>query len=113
MRILKRPMFQRGGPSFQSQGTGITSPYDTPRKNYQIGSWGEWEEQTRKATKDPRGDWSYAAEGFSALANPYKKSGITQSLLRQFNFKETHAITIVILDVIRSAVFNVAHGILK
>ena len=25
-------MFQRGGPSFQSQGTGITSPYDTPRR---------------------------------------------------------------------------------
>ena len=30
-RILKRPMLKRGGPSFQSQGTGITSPYDTPR----------------------------------------------------------------------------------
>ena len=30
-RILKRPMFRRGGPSFQAQGTGITSPYDTPR----------------------------------------------------------------------------------
>ena len=24
-------MFKRGGPSFQAQGTGITSPYDTPR----------------------------------------------------------------------------------
>ena len=33
-RILKRPMFKRGGPSFQSQGTGITSPYDTPRGGY-------------------------------------------------------------------------------
>ena len=32
-RILKRPMFRRGGgPSFQAQGTGITSPYDTPRR---------------------------------------------------------------------------------
>ena len=31
-RILKRPMFRRGGPSFQSQGTGITSPFDTPRR---------------------------------------------------------------------------------
>jgi len=30
-RILKRPMFRRGGPSFQAQGTGITSPYDTPQ----------------------------------------------------------------------------------
>ena len=25
-------MFKRGGPSFQSQGTGITSPFDTPRR---------------------------------------------------------------------------------
>ena len=74
-RILKRPMFKRGGSSFQSQGTGITSPYDTPRKNYKIGSWGEWEEQTRALTKDPRGDFSYAAQGFSELGNPYKESG--------------------------------------
>jgi len=29
-------MFKRGGSSFQSQGTGITSPYDTPRKNYKL-----------------------------------------------------------------------------
>jgi len=74
-RILKRPMFKRGGSSFQAQGTGITSPYDTPRKNYKIGSWGEWEDQTRKLTQDPRGDFSYAAQGFSELGNPYKESG--------------------------------------
>jgi hypothetical protein len=36
-RILKRPMFQRGGPSYQSQGTGITSPFDTPRGGYYDG----------------------------------------------------------------------------
>jgi len=73
-------MFKRGGSSYEAQGTGITSPYDTPRKNYQTGSWGEWEEQTREATKDPRGDWSYAAEGFSALANPYKKTGEAKTI---------------------------------
>jgi len=73
-------MFKRGGSSFQSQGTGITSPYDTPRKNYKIGSWGEWEEQTRALTKDPRGDFSYAAEGFSHLANPYKESGEAKTI---------------------------------
>jgi hypothetical protein len=33
-RILKRPMFKRGGSSFQAQGTGITSPYDVPRGGY-------------------------------------------------------------------------------
>jgi len=27
-------MFRRGGPSYQSQGTGITSPYDIPRGGY-------------------------------------------------------------------------------
>ena len=27
-------MFKRGGPSYQSQGTGITSPYDVPRGGY-------------------------------------------------------------------------------
>jgi hypothetical protein len=74
-RILKRPMFKRGGSSFQAQGTGITSPYDTPRKKYNLGSWGEWEQKTRDITKDPRGDWSYAAQGFSSLGNPYKESG--------------------------------------
>ena len=31
-RILKRPMFKRGGPSYQAQGTGITSGLDKPRR---------------------------------------------------------------------------------
>jgi hypothetical protein len=79
-RILKRPMFKRGGSSYQSQGTGITSPYDTPRKNYDAGAWGEWEDKTRKLTKDPRGDFSYAAEGFSSLGNPYKESGEAKTI---------------------------------
>ena len=74
-RILKRPMFKRGGSSFKAQGTGITSPFDTPRKKYDAGAWGEWEQKTRDLTKDPRGDWSYAAQGFSSLADPYKESG--------------------------------------
>ena len=73
-------MFKRGGSSYESQGTGITSPYDTPRKNYQTGSWGEWEEQTRKLTQDPRGDFSYAAQGFSELGNPYKESGAAKTI---------------------------------
>ena len=73
-------MFKRGGSSYEAQGTGITSPYDTPRKNYQTGSWGEWEEQTRKLTQDPRGDWSYAAQGFSELGNPYKDDGSAKTI---------------------------------
>jgi hypothetical protein len=73
-------MFKRGGSSFQAQGTGITSPYDTPRKSYQLGSWGEWEQKTRELTQDPRGDWSYAAQGFSELGNPYKESGEAKTI---------------------------------
>ena len=79
-RILKRPMFKRGGSSFQAQGTGITSPYDTPRKKYALGSWEDWETKTRDITKDPRGDWSYAAQGFSELGNPYKESGEAKTI---------------------------------
>ena len=79
-RILKRPMFKRGGSSYQSQGTGITSPYDTPRKKYALGSWEDWETQTRETTKDPRGDLSYAVEGFSTLASPYKETGEAKTI---------------------------------
>ena len=82
-RILKRPMFKRGGSSFQAQGTGITSPYDTPRRGLVqqpggyagLPTWADWETKTRETTKDPRGDFSYAAQGFSHLGDPYKESG--------------------------------------
>jgi len=36
-RVLKRPMFRRGGASFSVQGTGITSGLDTPRRGYKRG----------------------------------------------------------------------------
>ena len=36
-RILKRPMFRRGGPSYGAQGTGITSGLDQPRRGYGFG----------------------------------------------------------------------------
>ena len=74
-------MFKRGGSSYQAQGTGITSPYDTPRKNYNIGTtFEDIYSQTREATQDPRGDLSYAAQGFSSLANPYKASGEAKTI---------------------------------
>jgi hypothetical protein len=69
-------MFKRGGSSFQAQGTGITSPYDTPRKRYANGpTYEDIYSQIRETTQDPRGDFSYAAQGFSDLGNPYKESG--------------------------------------
>ena len=79
-RILKRPMFKRGGSSFQAQGTGITSPYDTPRKNYKVGT--TWEEinERRSGLYQPRGEMSFAAEGFSELGNPYKDDGSAKTI---------------------------------
>jgi hypothetical protein len=69
-------MFKRGGSSFQAQGTGITSPYDTPRKRYADGpTYEDIYSQIRETTKDPRSDWSYAAQGFGHLGDPYKESG--------------------------------------
>ena len=81
-------MFKRGGSSFQSQGTGITSPYDTPRRGLVqqpggyagLPTWADWETKTRETTKDPRGDFSYAAEGFSHLGDPYKESGEAKTI---------------------------------
>ena len=69
-------MFKRGGASFQAQGTGITSPYDTPRKRYANGpTYEDIYSGIRETTKDPRGDFSYAAQGFGHLGSPYKESG--------------------------------------
>ena len=74
-------MFKRGGSSYEAQGTGITSPYDTPRKQYKVGTtFEEIYSQMREKTKDPRGDFSYAAQGFSELANPYKESGEAKTI---------------------------------
>jgi len=79
-RILKRPMFKRGGSSYEAQGTGITSPYDRPRKRYAEGP--TWEEinQRRAGLYQPRSDLSFAMEGFSALGNPYKESGDAKTI---------------------------------
>ena len=80
-RILKRPMFKRGGSSYEAQGTGITSPYDTPRRGYAHGvTQEEINERRANLYQDPRSDWSYAAQGFSALANPYTKKGEAKTI---------------------------------
>ncbi len=55
-RILRRPMFKRGGASYQAQGTGITSGLDQPRRRYEDGtSFGELIE-TAKETNVLPGD---------------------------------------------------------
>jgi hypothetical protein len=101
-RILKRPMFKRGGSSFQAQGTGITSPFDTPRPAYYGGgtigggmiqgnpmgnrtgfqepTWEEINQKRSALYADPRSEMSYAAEGFGALASPYKEDGSAKTI---------------------------------
>ena len=73
-------MFKRGGSSYQSQGTGITSPYDTPRKRYQVGTTWEDINERRSNIFQPRSEMDFAAEGFSALGNPYKKDGDAKTI---------------------------------
>ena len=72
-RILKRPMFKRGGSSYEAQGTGITSPYDRPRKRYADGITQEEINERRRNLFQPRSEMDFAAEGFSALGNPYNQ----------------------------------------
>jgi len=73
-------MFKRGGSSYEAQGTGITSPYDTPRRGLVQHPGGyagitreEIKERRAALGEDPRSEMSYAAEGFGALASPYKE----------------------------------------
>jgi hypothetical protein len=74
-------MFKRGGSSYEAQGTGITSPYDRPRKRYADGpTWEEINRRRSELSQDPRSEMSYAAEGFSALGNPYKASGEAKTI---------------------------------
>ena len=74
-------MFKRGGSSYEAQGTGITSPYDRPRKRYATGpTWEEINRRRSELSQDPRSEMSYAAEGFSALGNPYKASGEAKTI---------------------------------
>jgi len=95
-------MFKRGGSSFQAQGTGITSPFDTPRPAYYGGgtigggmiqgnpmgnrtgfqepTWEEINQKRSALYADPRSEMSYAAEGFGALASPYKEDGSAKTI---------------------------------
>ena len=74
-------MFKRGGPSYQAQGTGITSPFDTPRRQYYTGtSWEEIQENIRKSTADNTPVMQDVAQGFSYLASPYKEDGSAKTV---------------------------------
>ena len=74
-------MFKRGGPSYQAQGTGITSPFDTPRRQYNTGtSWEEIQENIRRSTADNTTTMQDVAQGFSYLGSPYKEDGSAKTV---------------------------------
>ena len=52
-RILRRPMFRRGGSSYGAQGTGITSGLDQPRRRYDEGEFGKLRETAKTANVLP------------------------------------------------------------
>ena len=100
-RILKRPMFQRGGPSFQAQGTGITSPYDVPRRGlvqYPGGYAGERTKEDVRADietvfETPKGQWLDDVIGsFGAYSTPYKESGEAKTI-GEMGYDQAQAIT--------------------
>ena len=53
-RILKRPMFKRGGASYSAQGTGITSGLDQPRRRYDEGEFGKLVTTAKRTNRIPR-----------------------------------------------------------
>ena len=99
-RILKRPMFRRGGPSFQAQGTGITSPYDTPRRGLvqQPGGYAgrtfEDIQVDREAifAPKPHENINEIFGSFGAYGNPYKDDG-TAKTTGEMGYEQAQAIT--------------------
>ena len=99
-------MFRRGGPSYQSQGTGITSPYDVPRGGYYGGgtigggiihgnpmgnrtgfeepklrSEAEIQADILEVGKAPEGTWLDDVIGsFGAYSTPYKDDGTAKTI---------------------------------
>ena len=76
-------MFRRGGPSFQSQGTGITSPFDTPRRGlvqHPGGYAGKTIEELAVEKEEifapKKNEWINDVIGsFGVYASPYKDDG--------------------------------------
>ena len=77
-------MFRRGGPSFQAQGTGITSPFDTPRRGlvqYPGGYAGERTLEEIQVDREaifapkPHENINDIIASFGTYASPYKDDG--------------------------------------
>ena len=83
-RILKRPMFNMGGRTYQAQGTGITSGLDTPKRGLVDGPGGYSGEDTREiisAEKEeifrtpPGQNFRDVVSSFGEYANAYDAEG--------------------------------------
>jgi hypothetical protein len=121
-KILKRPMFMRGGMGYSAQGTGITSGMDTPRPRYygggtigggtimgnMMGNRTGFEEpelksipeqredlsvQEQEIVKTPRGTDLYEIIGsFGAYANPKNPDG-SYKTTGEMGFEQAEAIS--------------------
>ena len=85
-RILKRPMFNMGGRTYQAQGTGITSGLDTPKRGLVDGPGGyagrtleEIAADKIKVTEPRVSDGMKVIRSFGEYANPYKADGTAKT----------------------------------
>ena len=87
-RILKRPMFNMGGRTYQAQGTGITSGLDTPKRGLVDGPGGYAGDEERLAEirnerisgVEPRvSEGMRVLRSFGEYANPYKEDGTAKT----------------------------------
>jgi len=93
-------MFRRGGSSFQAQGTGITSPYDVPRRGLvqQPGGYAgktleELAIEKEQIFAPKKGEWLNDVIGsFGAYGNPYKESGEAKTI-GEMGYEQTEGIT--------------------
>tara|TARA_R110000868_G_scaffold209_3_gene2026 strand:+ start:313 stop:1440 length:1128 start_codon:yes stop_codon:yes gene_type:complete len=100
-RILKRPMFNMGGRTYQAQGTGITSGLDTPKRGLVDGPGGYSGEKTleeiaierEQIMKVPEGqNFRDVVSSFGVYANPYNDQGEAQTS-GQLGYKQATEIT--------------------
>ena len=100
-RILKRPMFNMGGRTYQAQGTGITSGLDTPKRGLVDGPGGYAGEKTLEEIAIEREQIMKVPEGqnfrdivasFGVYANPYNDQGEAQTS-GQLGYKQATEIT--------------------
>ena len=93
-------MFQRGGPSFQAQGTGITSPYDVPRRGlvqHPGGYAGKTLEELAVEKEEifapkPYENINDIIGSFAGYASPYKEDG-TAMTTGEMGYRQAKDIT--------------------